>query len=187
MNKEFKYKKTFIVILLITIVAAIALSATYAKYVSKITATSNGVIAKWDIDFEGNGTAQTTDFTVDLAKTMTPTADFIQPGSSGSFNVVVTNNGDVPSKISANLADQSSTLFKKGQFTISLAGDASGADVVIAPSASKTLTVNWNWDYEMTDNASDADDTSIGTASTQTAETLCTVTLTATQVDPNAA
>ena len=180
--------KALILMLVLTMFALIALSGTYAKYTSEVSGTGTAIVAKWDIDFKNGDTdlAATENFEIDLAKTMT-SADsantFIQPGSKGSFTITVTNNSQVPATVVASVSDESADIFSKGQFTLTIDGATTGEE--IQPNATKDLKIDWEWAYSATD--ADTDDTTIGQASDgTTAQTICGITLSATQVDPNA-
>lgn len=186
-KKSNSLTKLVIFMLVITMLALIALSATYAKYTSSSKATGTAVIAKWDVAF-ASGTSTGTSITVDLADTLTSkdsANDFIQPGSKGQIKVTVTNNSDVDATIAANLTDSTADTFKQSQFTVSAVKIGDGTTNVVAAGATADVTIEWEWTYDK-DTAADTDDTSIGEAATTTAKTICTLDLTATQVDPNA-
>ena len=192
MKKNNNLTKVLVIMLILTMLALIAIAGTYAKYTTEITGTGTAVVGSWNINVTKDSDPLENNFKINLADTITSADnanDFIQPGSAGSFVIKVENKGDVPAVVKAVLTNQSTSLFKQGQFTISAAGDATGSDgVVIEPDTSKDVTITWAWDYEMAENTttSDADDTTIGKAATGTEETICNIKLTATQVDPNA-
>lgn len=178
--------KTIILMLIVTMLALIAISGTYAKYTTTTSGTGTAIIGKWDVNLANAEAAPLEqDFTIDLAETMTNSeATFIQPGSTGSFTITVNNAGDVPAKVSASLSDTYTEMFTKGQFTMNITAPAGVADgVTIEPSASEDVTITWTWAY---DGSADEEDTTIGSSSSQTAETICGITLTATQVNPGA-
>lgn len=191
-TKENRNLSTIVVLLLIlTLLALIALSETYSKYTTAQNGTGTAVIAKWDINFKNGTTDLSDNFNIDLASTMTSNDkanNFIQPGSKGSFKITVANNSDVSATVVAHVSDSSNTIFKNGQFVLTTTDDTGDAGVVIAPNASKEVTVNWEWKYEVADDTKtvDAADTTIGQSSTGTANTICGITLSAVQVDPNA-
>ncbi len=186
-NKNTKNSKTVGVLLLLILVLAVAFISTYSKYTTLRTGTGTAAIAKWNIDFANGQTKLENNFTVDLAKTII-TSDkannFIQPGSEGEFTITVTNNSQVPAKISAAVSDNSATIFKNNQFTLSVAGND---EETIEAGNSKDVTITWKWDYEAQENKDtvDAADTTLGENSDGlTAKTICGITLTATQVTP---
>ncbi len=188
-KKKSNLSRTLAILLILLMIAFIALAYTYAKYTSSMPGTGIATIAKWDIKFNRDDTTPLTkDFQIDLASTMT-TADkdnsFIQPGSAGSFKITVDNKSDVAATVVATVADNSSSIFQNGQFTLTTSGDTGSQGATIAAGAKQEVTVNWKWDYEVADNTAtvDAADTTIGEASTQSSETICSITLSATQVD----
>lgn len=188
-KRENSLEKKVLIMLLIVILAIIALSGTYAKYTTSTTGTGKAAIADWDIKFsDGTNNITTTSFDIDLANTMTSkdsTNAFIQPGSKGSFTITVTNDSDVPATVSASVTDSSSTIFNQKQFTLTTGGTDAAT---VAAGESKEITVSWEWTYNKSTDA-DTDDTTIGTsdkADGTTKNTICTIQLTATQVDPNA-
>lgn len=179
--------KALILMLVLTMLALIALSGTYARYVTISNGTGTAVVAKWDISFKNGETDYSETFEIDLAETMTSddsSNDFIQPGSAGSFTITVTNNSDVPATVVATVSDLSSSIFSKGQFTLEATGTTPDAGTTIAAGATQDVTVEWNWEYNGTD--ADAEDTQIGETSNGATKTICEITLSATQVNPNA-
>ncbi len=187
-KKNTNLSKTVGLLLVLTLLALIAISGTYAKYTTSVSGNATAVIAKWDIKFTNDTKTIANNFNIDLAKTMTSsdkTNTFIQPGSQGSFKVKVTNDSDVPAMVVATVSDNSNTIFQNGQFTLTVEGNTAAEGVEVAPKASKEVTITWKWNYESADNKDtvDAADTVIGTGSDKTAQTICGITLSATQKD----
>lgn len=185
-KKNTNLSKTVGLLLVLTLLALIAISGTYAKYTTSVSGNATAVIAKWDIKFTNDEKTIANNFDIDLAKTMTSsdkTNTFIQPGSQGSFKVKVTNDSDVPAMVVATVSDNSNTIFQNGQFTLTVDGSTSADGVEIAPNGSKEVTITWKWNYEATADKDtvDAADTVIGTGSDKTAQTICGITLSATQ------
>ena len=97
--------KTFVLLLLIVMLALILIASTYAKYTTKLTWSSDTTIAKWAWTINNNDVSKDdTEFTFDLFKTIKDTdggteADVttqkIAPGTKGSFSIEVTNASDV--------------------------------------------------------------------------------------------
>ena len=175
-------------LLVLTLLALIAISGTYAKYTTSVSGNATAVIAKWDIKFTNDTKTIANNFNIDLAKTMTSSDNantFIQPGSQGSFKVKVTNDSDVPAMVVATVSDNSNTIFQNGQFTLTVEGNTAAEGVEVAEKASKEVTITWKWNYESADNKDTVDvaDTKIGTGSDKTAQTICGITLSATQKD----
>ena len=187
-KKNTNLSKTVGLLLVLTLLALIAISGTYAKYTTSVSGNATAVIAKWDIKFTNDTKTIANNFNIDLAKTMTSsdkTNTFIQPGSQGSFKVKVTNDSDVPAMVVATVSDNSNTIFQNGQFTLTVEGNTAAEGVEVAPKASKEVAITWKWNYESADNKDtvDAADTVIGTGSDKTAQTICGITLSATQKD----
>ena len=175
-------------LLVLTLLALIAISGTYAKYTTSVSGSATAVIAKWDIKFTNGAETISNNFNIDLSKTMTSSDkanEFIQPGSEGSFKVKVTNDSDVTAVIVATVSDNSSTIFRNGQFTLTVDGNTANEGVEVAAKGSKEVTLTWKWNYASADNKDtvDAADTAIGTSSGKTAQTICGITLSATQKD----
>ncbi len=185
-----KFLKVVIALIILTMLALIALSGTYAKYTTSKTGTGTAVVANWDIDFTDGNNAEITSFDVNLADTITSNDSgntFIQPGSKGTFTIKVTNNSQVSASLKAIITNKSNTTFTQDQFTFTVTDD--GTDVTdgtstLAPGATRTLKVDWEWVYNKTADA-DTEDTTLGEGAT-TPKTIYTVELTATQVNPNA-
>lgn len=187
-KKNTNLSKTVGLLLVLTLLALIAISGTYAKYTTSVSGNATAVIAKWDIKFTNDEKTIANNFDIDLAKTMTSsdkTNTFIQPGSQGSFKVKVTNDSDVPAMVVATVSDNSNTIFQNGQFTLTVEGNTAAEGVEVGPKASKEVTITWKWNYESADNKDTVDvaDTKIGTGSDKTAQTICGITLSATQKD----
>lgn len=185
-KKNTNLSKTVGLLLVLTLLALIAISGTYAKYTTSVSGNATAVIAKWDIKFTNDTKTIANNFDIDLAKTMTSsdkTNTFIQPGSQGSFKVKVTNDSDVPAMVVATVSDNSNTIFQNGQFTLTVEGNTAAEGVEIAPNGSKEVTITWKWNYEATADKDTVDtaDTVIGTGSDKTAQTICGITLSATQ------
>lgn len=187
-KKNTNLSKTVGLLLVLTLLALIAISGTYAKYTTSVSGNATAVIAKWDIKFTNDTKTIANNFNIDLAKTMTSSDKantFIQPGSQGSFKVKVTNDSDVPAMVVATVSDNSNTIFQNGQFTLTVDGNTAAEGVEVAAEASKEVTITWKWNYEATADKDtvDAADTKIGTGSDKTAQTICGITLSATQKD----
>lgn len=187
-KKNTNLSKTVGLLLVLTLLALIAISGTYAKYTTSVSGNATAVIAKWDIKFTNDTKTIANNFNIDLAKTMTSSDKantFIQPGSQGSFKVKVTNDSDVPAMVVATVSDNSNTIFQNGQFTLTVEGNTAAEGVEVGPKASKEVTITWKWNYESADNKDTVDvaDTKIGTGSDKTAQTICGITLSATQKD----
>lgn len=203
MKKDNKLVKFTMFVLLITIVAIVLVSGTYAKYTSKASGEATATVAKWQI--KANGTDITVDdakITFDLFKTINDTGNTaeetdvankkIAPGTAGKFDLkidnlsevtaeysidfVLTNSSNIPIEFSTNGTDWTTTLS-----TINSTDNLNaftGTDPDTADT--DTVTIQWRWAF----NGNDVTDTTLGIAAQTTAPTVkVTATLTATQVD----
>ena len=85
-------KKSLMIIVLLLLVGLTAgyVASTYAKYTSTVSGSGTATVAKWAFSTEN----ATQTITIDLGGTVDTTtlsADRIAPGTSGSFDVVLTN------------------------------------------------------------------------------------------------
>lgn len=96
MKKEWTVKLGLLALIL-TLVTTSLVSGTFAKYTSFVEASDTARVAKFEFDVEGFK-----DETINLFDTTDDTgikgADLIAPGTSGSFNLVVTNKSEVAVK-----------------------------------------------------------------------------------------
>ena len=167
--------KAIIFILLITMIAMIFVSNTYAKYTSSATGTDTATVAKWSFDVNSSDIATTETFTFNLFETINDTdgtaednvsAGLIAPGTQGSFaldlknnsqvnaqyeiDYTVTNDNNIPIQYSV---DGGST------WTTSLSDVAASTDTVLnVGSDTKTVNVQWKWVFDGDDSA----DTTLG-------------------------
>lgn len=175
---------------LITVFVAVLslslVSGTYAKYTSTATGSDTATVAQWAWVVEGANVPATNTFTFDLFNTIKDTdgsaetdvvAGKVAPGTTGSFELDVTNNSEVTGKLSVVLVishdctDPLVVSYQPIQYTIS------DSELSFAAGESKTITFNWAWAFE---SGNDELDTKLG----QLAPTFtATVTLTFVQVD----
>ena len=101
-----KLVKLMAFVLLVTVLAIILVSGTYAKYTTSATGTDTAKVALWSIKIndEDIAKAETKELTVDLFSTITNTdgtdeknvsaidGSLIAPGTMGSFNLVSIEN-----------------------------------------------------------------------------------------------
>ncbi len=178
--------RTIFIIAIILFALAVGLFVgAYARFQTQVTGTGHLVTANWAFAVNGSSTT----FEVNLASgTVYNTIDVevdgetvhkIQPGSYGSFDLVLSAAGsEVPVTYNAvfgglgNAAPANLALYSDSGYTTPLAnvnGD------VIAAGGQKTVTIYWKWLY------TDTDET------TYAGQTLdLPITITGYQVDPNA-
>ncbi|MBR3229950.1 MAG: hypothetical protein IKF91_03890 [Bacilli bacterium] len=195
MSKKKEKRLTSIVILglFIAMIAVIAVSGTYAKYTTKFEGTDTATIAKWDVSVTGISSSS-----IDLFKTIKDTggtnnetdvaaAKMIAPGTSGSFNIVLTNQSDVPAKYTVSF-EETNPLGAKIVYSVngtdcaSLAACGIDETAVAMTNGSATIPVAWRWEY---DDDNDTQDTTVGVNAKTAADKTVTVkaTLNVTQVD----
>ena len=195
MSKKKEKRLTSIVILglFIAMIAVIAVSGTYAKYTTKFEGTDTATIAKWDVSVTGmSGTS------IDLFKTIKDTggsadetdvasAKMIAPGTSGSFNIVLTNASDVPAKYTiafeeTNPLGANIVYSVNGTDCASLSACGIDETDIAMTNGTATIPVAWRWVY---DDDNDVQDTTVGTNAKTASDRTVTVkvTLNVTQVD----
>lgn len=156
-NNE-KLKKGIVIGVMLSSIAVLGIlgGSTYSKYFTKIDGTGNAVVAKWS--FKANNKTQTMEHiqltkAYDQNKILTNT---IAPGTSGSFNIVLDATGaDVAIDYAVtfnNLVEKPKNLkFSYGSTTGSSLKDLENAlkgRIGLNDPRTKTLTINWSWDYE---------------------------------------
>lgn len=195
MKRDNRLLKFTVLVLLLTMLAMILVSGTYAKYTSTAMGVDTATVAKWSIQVNGkeiavSGDPQTLSFNLfDTIKDSdsndeNDVADgLIAPGTSGSFALEVKNASEVTASYTIGLA---LTNDNNVPLEFSTDGGVSWAETLsvssaktIAINATDTTTVQWRWAF-------DGDDTALGIAA-QTASSVpsvtVTTTITATQVD----
>lgn len=165
-----KNDKTIFIVAIILFALAVGLFVgAYARFQTQVTGTGSLTTANWAFAVNGSSTT----FEVDLASgTVYNTIDVqvngetvhkIQPGSYGSFDLVLSAAGsEVPVTYNAVFGGLSGdvptnlALYSDSGYTTSLAnvnGD------VIAAGGSKTVTIYWKWLYTETNETSYAGQT----------------------------
>ena len=199
-----KTMKMISITLLVVMIALILVSGTYAKYTSSATGSDSARVAKWAFNVGGTDIASNT-FKFDLFKTIKDSDGneendvvsangdkVIAPGTSGSFDISLENKSEVSAKYGVkftvsngkNIPIQFST--DGNTWTDSLTNIAADdTKTKLAPNGTKTITVQWKWAYEDTNEdtkeTTDAKDLALGTAGTATITVSAEVT--ATQAD----
>ena len=202
-----KTMKMISITLLLVMIALVLVSGTYAKYTSSATGSSDSVrVAKWTFKVGDADITTSNTFTFDLFKTIndangsteTDVASskgdkVIAPGTSGSFDIVLTNASEVSAKYGIKY-----TVTNENKIPVQFSTDgatwsksltdvaASDTDTKLAANnGTKTITVQWKWAYEDTNEStkaeSEAKDLELGKAGTATISVSAEVT--ATQID----
>ena len=199
-----KTMKMISITLLIVMIALILVSGTYAKYTSSATGSDSARVAKWAFNVGGTDIASNT-FKFDLFKTIKDSDGneendvvsangdkVIAPGTSGSFDISLENKSEVSAKygIKFTVTNTKSIPIQfstdGNTWTDSLTNIAADdTKTKLAPNGTKTITVQWKWAYEDTNEdtkeTTDAKDLALGTAGTATITVSAEVT--ATQAD----
>lgn len=161
-----KRKRASLVALAVMCVAVLGLAAAvYAKYISSVTKTGTATVAKWA--FTTDNTSGT--ITCNLDETYDPdtlVAGKIAPGTSGYCPIAVSNaNSEVG--ITYNITPSADAnkptnlkFYKDATHQQAITGTVEGS---LAPGATATVNVYWQWPYETTPIADgDAADTANG-------------------------
>ena len=193
--KNNKLAKFMALVLLVTLLAVILVSGTYAKYTTSATGSDSATVAKWSIKLGDEDIAKSTEktFAIDLFSTITNTdgtgeknvkktdGSLIAPGTMGSFTLAsLKNESEVNAKYSVTytLKNESGvplefttnkddeSSWKSDFTTINVSNEALAMDATAT-----TATVYWRWAFTK-DKARDTSDPTLGT-------TTPTVTLTA--------
>lgn len=158
--KKNKTMSLIAIALLIAMIALILVSGTYAKYTSSTTGTATARVAKWSITFGGNDITASNTFTFNLFDTINDTKDgstetdvtsagsdkVIAPGTTGSFEVQLTNASEVSAECSVDY-----TVVNNNNIPIEFSTDGTNwsttlADVAatnIAAGTPTTVKIQW--------------------------------------------
>lgn len=199
--KNNKLAKFMALVLLVTLLAVILVSGTYAKYTTSATGSDSATVARWNITLNGEdiskGTQKTfklglfdtindTDFTSEDSDV---TAGKIAPGTTGKFEIAkLINNSDVNAqyKITYSIDNNNIPLeFSKDKNAAdsewkSLSEFSMNDFVALAKDSTEgvsTGTIYWRWKFERNDDSADTD------FGINTPEVVVTATITVEQVD----
>ena len=196
MKKRINLAKVTSFALLLTMIAVILVSGTYAKYTSTASGTNATVVAKWS--FMANGKDMTTlenneEIEFDLFNTIydsngtdkeTDVEDgLIAPGTSGSFEFVLQNTSDVTTQyaIDFEVEDENDIPIQyslNGNDWYSEISDIDirkSDDTILAiGSGEKSITIKWKWAFD----GDNDKDTQLGTLEDVTIKIKATVTAT---------
>ena len=204
MKKNNKITVFTIIAIILTIIALIITSGTYAKYTSSVdTTTATATVAKWSVKINGNDiTKDSTAITLDLFNTIYDTggneeeSDIaegkIAPGTEGGFNFEIENSSEVTIKYSIEFTETNSSnipieysIDNVNYYTAAeLTEELNNNSELIEMEDSKVIEVFWRWAYEGGTGAAQTDetDTALGTATTAPTYNV-KATIIATQVD----
>ena len=165
-------KKTalLVICLLLAIILSFMIGKTFSKYVSEVKGTGTAEIANWV--FKVNGKEDVVQ-NVNLLSTYhneTLINNKVAPGTSGSFNIVVDATG---SEVGVDYAIEFLNESQKPQNLIfiyedkpyttiqDLEKDLSGTINANDENKIRTITINWEWQYETGENANEIDQNDI--------------------------
>ena len=190
--------KMILITLLITMLALVLVSGTYAKYTSSASGSDTARVAKWSFNVGENDIVAKDTFTFDLFKTITDTdgktetdvvsanADkVIAPGTSGSFDLVLENKSETSAKYgitytvtnTASIPVQFSVNGKDWTDNLANVVESDTDTKLDANNGTKTITIHWKWAY-------DGDDTTdVNLGKVGTAKLIVQADVTATQID----
>lgn len=192
-----KVSKLVAVVLLLVMIALVLVSGTYAKYTSTASGSDSARVAKWSFTVGKTDIADSESFAFNLFETINDTDGktvetdvvsangdkVIAPGTSGSFDIELTNASEVTAQYGINFTVTNTNNIPV-KFSIDGVECDEGLDNIsasdttkLAPKAKKTITVQWKWDYS----GDDVTDTGLGKDGTATLAVKADVT--ATQVD----
>lgn len=171
--KENKLAKFMALVLLITLLAVILVSGTYAKYTTSASGTDTATVAKWSIKFgsEDIAKSQTKTLSIDLFSTITNTdGSLIAPGTMGKFTLAelknesevnaeytvtytLTNESGVPLEFTTTKDVEDSWNSDLSRINVAKTDLNMGA-------TANTTPVYWRWAFDGND---DVKDTTLGT------------------------
>lgn len=153
------------IILIVAILSCIILSfiggQSYSKYVSEVRGDGIAEVATWS--FKVNGQKEQVQ-TIQLGSTCnneTLVNNKIAPGTSGSFNILVDGTGsDVGIDYTIKFTNESTKptnlkfIYENQEYSSvnELQENLSGTIHANEEDKTKTLTINWKWDYETGNN-----------------------------------
>lgn len=204
MKKNNKITLFTMIAIILTIIALIITSGTYAKYTSSIdTTTANATVAKWSVKINGKDiTKDSTAITFNLFDTIYDTGASepeddvaegkIAPGTEGGFNFEIENSSEVTIKYSIEFTETNSSnipieysIDQENYYTAEeLTEELNNNAESIYMEDSKLIDVYWRWAYEGATGATQTDvtDTALGSATTAPTYNV-KATIVATQVD----
>ena len=160
-----KKKKAWLVIcVLLAIILSFMVGKTFAKYVSEVKGAGTAEIANWV--FKVNGKEDVVQ-NVNLLSTYnneTLINNKVAPGTSGSFNIVVDATGsEVGVEYAIQFLNESEKpqnlvfIYEDKQYTTiqDLEKDLSGTINANDENKIRTITINWEWQYETGENANE--------------------------------
>ena len=208
--KKNRLSRFAILVLILAMTSMTLVSGTFAKYTSEISGTATGTVAKWawtiGDDEIKSASDVTNGFTLNLFDTIKDSnltsdetdvsGDLIAPGTSGQFEIELTNDSEVNAQYAIDLEETSNTsnipieYSTDGSTWVKATNLAGVSATDIGMGDTETLTLYWRWAFtgdastNYTTEQTDVTDTALGFAANTTAPTVeVTATITVTQVD----
>ena len=153
-----------VICVLLAIILSFMVGKTFAKYVSEVKGAGTAEIANWV--FKVNGKEDVVQ-NVNLLSTYnneTLINNKVAPGTSGSFNIVVDATGsEVGVEYAVQFLNESEKpqnlvfIYEDKQYTTiqDLEKDLSGTINANDENKIRTITINWEWQYETGENANE--------------------------------
>lgn len=200
--KNNKLAKFMALVLLVTLLAVILVSGTYAKYTTAVSAKDTATVARWNITLNGEDISKETQKTLKLglfdtindtdftSEESDVTAGKIAPGTTGKFEIAklinnsdvnaqykitysIDNNNNIPLEFSKDKNAADSEWKSLSDFSMNNF-EALSKDSTEGVS---TGTIYWRWKFERNDDSADTD------FGINTPEVVVTATITVEQVD----
>ena len=177
--KSNKQKAGIMALAVLAAVGSYFIAGTYAKYTSTISGSDSADVAKWSwtINNTNINSAETTTYTFDLFNTIKDsdgtsaesdvTSGKIAPGTSGSFDINITNNSEVNATYAIAFTATNGNNVPIEYSTDGTNWSSSVADLNVAATniakgaSSATKTVHWRWAFTGAEGV-DAADTALG-------------------------
>lgn len=190
---------TLIALLFVAVLTGVVIFNTVAKYTTTVNNSGTATVAKWN--FQGDNTSASYDLNIaPTADTTTLVDGKIAPGTSGYFDIVVTNTSEVGANVTVALGAVTASgesgvvpaglkFYTDENYTTEINANNAGTFTKNGTLTAKTgettpsltLRVYWRWQYNVSGSADTADTTAGAAGSTLTIP----VTITGTQVEPS--
>ena len=156
MQKKNKTLTLTLVLLLLVMVTLGTLGGTFAKYTSSAEGTDSARVAKWSFNVNETDITKSQTYTINLfSDTYTNVKGaekVVAPGTTGKFDLVLTNNAEVTAKFGIEF-----TVTNEKNIPIEFSIDGNTWDENLAAIAdeelafnggTQTVTVQWRWATE---------------------------------------
>ncbi|MCB6346064.1 hypothetical protein [Enterocloster lavalensis] len=199
MKKRSRIVSLGVLALTLTMMSTCLMGATMARYVTEVTGSATAAVAAWS--FKANGETSTLT-AIDLGADGKREAynennimkGVVAPGTKGSFDIVIDGTGsEVGIEYAVTIAEGTNVTLPDDLVfsTEAITADKPGSKLdVFSPSGTiayasgdnsmeKTITVNWEWPFDATDDKESNDNAYVDKDWT------LNITITGKQIDPN--